>query len=930
MVSDSLIKELRDQRNYIGQTPEKRSELEGAVKSRYQISDWDSGAGVGYDILDTQNDEHYFFSPNSRLTLETRYLEKDEKRNVTENALDLFARVAVNIAEADLKYDSGKDIAPIAEEFLENLVKQNFMPNTPTLCNAGRQLQQLSACFVLPIEDYMATDDIGEDPEKQGAGIYDTLRYMAMVHKSGGGTGFNFGKLRPKSDRISTTFGASSGPVSFIRVYDASTNAVNQGGFRRGANMGILPYTHPDIFEFVGEKANNGGLENFNLSVGVDDTFMESVKTDGYFRLVNPKNENKLPLEERLWKGKNLLKRGEEKFEELFEELGPSLVLSEEGNEVINVATEEVVGKVGDDDEILISSKALFDYIVDCSWREGCPGILNLGRLEENNKTPHVGKIDATNPCGEQPLLPYEACNLGGINLSNCITDGKFDYDILEKRIESAVHFLDNVIDMSKFPFKKVFGVVHGTRKIGMGLMGFAEALTSLGMKYGGEDSIEFARNLSKFMTETGMKYSEKLAEDRGTFPFFEGSVHERDGRRLRNATITTIAPNGTTGMIADANGGCEPYFKVAYTKTCMDGRVLEYWAPGLKEEITKLASGKELEKLLEEIKTSGSIQHIDEIPKSLKDRYLASHEVSPEDHIKIQAAFQTGKEGVGVHNAVSKTVNLPNTATREDIASALMLSYDLGAVGTTVFRDGSKDGVYGSLEQKLDGLEVTLVQNNVKVPQIMDVKPQALTYRVKRFENGDSLHMTIASELYIDDEAGKAYFLPDQIFQARTPLGHATSVSFAQSGIDRTEIFRGGNPDYTEIVGRLQSASSSEEEGLGPNKIKSIEHAVGMVLEHALLTNGVVEHDELTKKLSNVVRKENLRHVDSGSDEFDEIVSQVRVGQGRELVVSGNHGKLGRRFVCERCGCTEFMLEAGCNHPKCKNCGEIEGGGCD
>jgi ribonucleoside-diphosphate reductase alpha chain len=929
MVADSLVKELQGVRNFVGQTEERRRELEGVVKSRYSISDWESEAGVGYDIFDTQNNEHYFFSPNSRLTLEKRYLEKDANRETTENALDLFTRVAVNIAEADLKYDSEKDITPVAEEFLETLLRQEFMPNTPTLCNAGRQLQQLSACFVLPVEDYMATDDIGEDPEKQGAGIYDAIRYMAMVHKSGGGTGFNFGKLRPKSDRISTTYGTSSGPVSFIKVFDSSTNAVNQGGFRRGANMGILPYTHPDIFEFVGEKANNGGLVNFNLSVGVDDAFMESVKNDEYFKLVNPKNEGKVPLEERLWQNKNLLREGEEGFEDLFRELDPSLILSENGEQVINVATREVVGKIGGDGEILISSKALFDYIVDCAWRDGCPGIINLGRLEQNNKTPQVGRIDSTNPCGEQPLLPYEACNLGGINLAGCVKEGKFDYDILEKRIQTAVHFLDNVIDMSKFPFQKVFGVVHGTRKIGMGLMGFAETLTSMGIRYGGEDSVELARNISKFMTETGMKYSEKLAEDRGVFPFFDGSVHEEEGNRLRNATITTIAPNGTTGMIADVNGGCEPYFKVAYTKTCMDGKVLEYWAPGLKEEITKLASGNELEELLEEIKESGSIQHIEGIPQELKDRYLTSHDVTPEDHIKIQAAFQTGKDGVGVHNAVSKTVNMPGAATREDIAKALMLSYELGCVGTTIFRDGSKDGVYGSLEQKLESDGITLVQNNVQMPPVVNIKPQALKYNVRRLQQDDNLHIILASELFVDDEHGKAYFLPDQIFQTRAPLGHATSVSFAQSGIDRTEIFRGDDPDYTEIIGRLQSVSSSEEEGLGPNKVKSIEHAAGMILEHALLTNGVVGYDDVTKKLINVVRKKDLRHVEHGSDEYEEIISQVRIGQDRELEVGGNNGKLGQKFVCESCSHTEYIFEAGCNHPKCAKCGEIEGGGC-
>ena len=928
--SSNAALDLTKERNFVGQTSEQRSDLENVLKSGYSVSDWENEGAFGYEIKNEGTGKLYHFSPNSRLTLETRYLEKNKEGEVTENVVDLFARVAVNVAEADLKYTPKKKIKPVARDFLESMLNQDFMPNTPTLCNAGRSLQQLSACFVLPVEDYMATDDIGEDPEKQGNGIYDALRYMAMVHKSGGGTGFNFSHLRPRGNLISTTFGKSSGPVSFIKSFDGATDAVNQGGFRRGANMAILNYVHPDIFEFVGEKANNGTLENFNLSIGVDNDFMEKVKSNGYFKMINSKDEFSIPEEERFWTTEDVLRIGSDRYKKFAQELNPSIVISEDGKDVINTYNNSIVGKVDESGELMMSAKALFDYVVDCAWREGCPGIINLERLESGNKIKNAGKIESTNPCGEQPLLPYEACNLGAINLSNCVEDGKLNWGTLEKRIGNAVHFLDNVIDMSKFPFAKVYEKVHGTRKIGMGLMGWAETLVELDLEYNSEEALDLARKVSDFMTQTGRKKSENIAKRRGTFPKWEGSQYEEEGIKLRNGTITTIAPNGTTGMIGDRTGGIEPFFKLAYKKTCMDGKELTYWAPGLKEKLKESVDADKLENILTEIIKTGSVQDIKGVPDKIKKVYLTSGDISPEDHIKEQAAWQVGYED-GVDNAVSKTVNLSESATREDIANAYMNAYELGCVGTTVFRNNSKKGVYSSLEEKAES-GFLLVKKDVDAHPVLDIKPRAVKYKVKRPQAGDSLHMIVTSDLYVNDETKEAYTIPSEIFQIRAPLGEYISVSFGQSGIDRTGRLKSDKIDWSDMISQLQSPTSSEVEGIGPMKIKSIEHAAGLVLEHHCLEAGIVGRDDVTKRLKDLVKKSDLRYINPKKDveEYEELMKQVKARSSGELeVVSGNNGKLGHKFICEHCGGEEYTFEAGCNHPKCNGCGEIEGGGC-
>ena len=1316
---------------FIGMEEKDARSLESKIKRDYELTYFKDPGNpqiLGYQIKRNATGETYIFSPNARLTLETRYLEKDKNKQVVENVLDLMTRVAVNIASADLKYNSEADVEHIARDFLEVMLRSDFLPNTPTLCNAGRALQQLSACFVLPVEDYVGTDDIGEDPEKQGNGIFDAARYMAMIHKSGGGTGFNFSRLRPKSDGICTTYGSSSGPVSFLKApFDASTDAINQGGFRRGANMGILEYWHPDIFEFVHEKQNlyvdkNGkrssSLENFNLSVGVDSGFMESVKVDGHFRLINPRYQAAVPLEERVYKSHKLFRekkfpekltenqqREKTEYDRLLNEMSPSLLLSEDGKEIINVYNKKVVGKVGEDGGVLINSKALFDYIVECAHKEGCPGLIFLDRMNKDNPTPQVSKIESTNPCvigstliatsngleridsligkeieiltnielsssdgiiqkrlirrkikgafktgtkktyrlitkagyeviatsnhkiltsegwkqlkdvriadkviiqsekslfnqnaalpfsnkkwtkglgimlgwligdgwfinkgkncragfvfgkntikylkiikktfnkiygkdikeikrpngtinisyhsrefisfleslgvksakaseksvptsiltapeyavkgflqalfssdgtvnitenktryirltsksnrllkevqilllnfgikshiyerhrskrivfsyknlkgelklyqsdgrlyelqiskdmlplflkeigflydmhskkiselknasyyhtdfidivlsiekhgiedvfdltepsthsfiangiivhncGEQPLLPYESCNLGSINLANCIENGRINESKIERLVRTAVHFLDNVIDKSKYPTKKIYMSTKGNRKIGLGVMGFADMLTLLGMAYESADAIECGRKVMQLVDKTAKEESEKLGVSRGVFPHWKGSVYDpesefckedKKGKKYRNATVTTIAPTGTISMIADVSSGIEPLFALAYTKTCMDNRELHYTNHMLKSMLTNggLKHSADIEEILGKIEEKGSIQSLEEISPELKKLFKTAHEITPEIHIKMQIAFQEY-----VDNAVSKTINLPNSATEEDIANIYMLSYEMGCKGITVFRDHSKDRQVLSKGNNL----IELVRKDVGRPSIVVEADDSGKYKITRDQNKDSLHMVVADELHVDRKNKKAYLLPREIFQNRAPLGEETSVDFQQEGIDRTEILKASDPDYAELIKRWKSASSDDEEGIGPRKIKSKHHAVGVMLEYHLLQRGVVSYDEQTNTLVNLARKADLELV-TDPKEKKRILSANGIGVlDEEKRLQVNTADSIADFKCE-CGSTEYYFEAGCHTPKCRKCGQ--GNGC-
>ena len=552
-------------------------------------------------------------SLNALKVLERRYLRKDEYGRPIETPLEMFERVARNIAEAEKNY--GKDPEDAYKKFFELMTSLKFLPNSPTLMNAGTELQQLAACFVLPVGDSIEE-------------IFDAVKYTALIHKTGGGTGFSFTHLRPKNDVVKSTGGIASGPLSFMRVFDVATDIIKQGGKRRGANMGILRYDHPDIFDFITAKSTEGILSNFNISVAITEEFMKAVENDEEIDLINPRD------------GKPVRR---------------------------------------------VKARVIFDLLVYNAWKSGDPGIIFVDRLDRDNPTPHIGHIESTNPCGEQPLLPYEACNLGSINLSKFVKDGKIDYEHLKEVVYTAVHFLDNVIDMSRYPLEQIDRMVRGNRKIGLGVMGFADMLIQLGIPYNSDEALQKAEEIMSFISKTAKEKSRQLAEERGAFPNFKGSVFDQRGDPpIRNATLTTIAPTGTISIIGGCSSGIEPLFAVVYIRNVMEGAELLEVNPYF--ERTAKEQGFYSEELMREVARTGSVQHVRGIPEKVKRLFVTAHDIHPEWHVRMQAAFQKH-----VDNAVSKTVNLPYHATPRDVEMIYMLGYKLGVKGITVYRDGSK-----------------------------------------------------------------------------------------------------------------------------------------------------------------------------------------------------------------------------------------------
>ncbi len=558
-------------------------------------------------------------TPNARLVLEKRYLKKDASGNPIESPEDMFRRIAKNVASADLIYNKNANIASIEEQFYDLLTSLQFMPNSPTLMNAGRDLQQLFACFVLPVEDSIES-------------IFDTVKHAALIHKSGGGTGFSFTHIRPKNDVVSTSGGCASGPISFMKVFNEATEAINQGGFRRGANMAVLRVDHPDILDFIHAKQSEGVLTNFNISVGITDAFMQAVEKNEIFPLVNPRTK--------------------------------------------------VIVKT-------VNAREVFEHIVQSAWENGEPGVLFLDTINAANPTPLIGQIEGTNPCGEQPLLPYEACVLGSINISKMVKCNKdqyeIDWNLMEGVIQLAVHFLDNVIDVNKYPLPQIEHLTKGNRKIGLGIMGFADSLIKQGISYNSEEAIQYTDKLIHFFSQKANEASINLAAERGAFPNYQKSIYaQKNGPRFRNATRTTIAPSGTISIIANCSSGIEPLFAIAYTRhVLVDGGLPEIHP--LFEEIAK-KRGFHSEKLLEEISREGSIQNIKNIPEDVKKILIAARDVPAEQHVKIQATCQKY-----IDSGVSKTINFPKDATIDDVKKVFLLAYKSGCKGITVYRDKSR-----------------------------------------------------------------------------------------------------------------------------------------------------------------------------------------------------------------------------------------------
>lgn len=547
------------------------------------------------------------------LVLRKRILRRDERGNPIETPEEMFTRVAREIAKVERNYGSGEEeVLQRAEAFRRMMAELDFLPNSPTLVNAGLPGGQLSGCFVLPIEDSMES-------------IFGTLKDMALIQKTGGGTGFSFSRLRPRNDFIASTRGESSGPVSFMQLYDYACEVNRRGGVRSGANMGVMRFDHPDIREFIAAKNSDDRLRTFNISVAVTDFFMECVRRGADYPLINPR-------------------------------------------------TGQEAGR--------LNAREVFDAIVAAAWRTGDPGLVFLDAINKNNPTPLLGAIEATNPCGEQPLLPYESCNLGSINVARFARDARVDFERLGAVVRLAVRFLDNVIDANRYPIARIEERTKANRKVGLGLMGFADLLILLGIPYDSDDAVAIGEQLMKFITAEAAAESSRLAEARGVFPHYVMSVFAAQGLKLRNATLTTIAPTGTISLIANCSSGIEPLFAICYVRQML-GERRQFASHPLFEAMAAPCLNDAVRQRIAE---TGSVQSVKEVPGSVRRLFVTAHDIAPEWHVRMQAAFQRH-----VDSAVSKTVNLRRQATPEEIARVYLLAHELGCKGITVFRDGCK-----------------------------------------------------------------------------------------------------------------------------------------------------------------------------------------------------------------------------------------------
>ena len=681
-------------------------------------------------------------TPNSLKVLEKRYLQKDEEGKPIETPEALFRRVAKTVAAADFMYGKSEaEVMLTEEDFYGMITALDFLPNSPTLMNAGRRLGQLSACFVLPVEDSMES-------------IFEAVKHTAIIHKSGGGTGFSFSNLRPGGDIVGSTKGVSSGPVSFMTVFDTATEAVKQGGTRRGANMGILRVDHPDILNFITAKDHNSRLNNFNISVAVTDRFMLALKENSDYELINPR-------------------------------------------------TKKVVKNM--------NAREVFDLIVNHAWKNGEPGLIFIDRINRANPTPKIGEIESTNPCGEQPLLPYESCNLGSINLARIVKDSEVDYQKLKKLVWKSVHFLDNVIDVNKYPIQKIADMTRSNRKIGLGVMGWADMLIQLGVPYNSDKAIQLAEEVMGSIQGEAKNASAALAGERGVFPNYPESIY--DGKmKQRNATVTTIAPTGTLSIIAGCSSGVEPLFAVSYVRTVMEGTKLLEVNPYF-EKVAK-ERGFWSRELMEKIADKGTLHDFQEIPEDVRAVFLTAHDISPMEHIAIQAAFQKY-----VDNAVSKTVNFSHSATAKDVEDVYLFAYDLGCKGVTVYRDGSRE------EQVLStgSTGKTEAEPAVRSKIVPRKRPEVIIGETRTVKTGcGTIYVTVN-----EDEHG-------QLFELFTHMGKAGGCASSQAeAIGRlVSLALRSNIEPEAIINQLKGITCHQQTWASGGKITSCSDAIGKALE--------------------------------------------------------------------------------------------------
>jgi ribonucleoside-diphosphate reductase alpha chain len=710
------------------------------------------------------SDPIIFVTKNSKTVLERRYLKKDTAGKISETPEQMFRRVAGHIAEAEKNYNKKADVKKIEDKFYNLMSEFRFLPNSPTLMNAGRSLGQLAACFVLPVDDSID-------------GIFEAIKHAAIIHKSGGGTGFSFSRLRPESSRVGSTGGVASGPVSFMQIFNTATEQIKQGGTRRGANMAVLRVDHPDIISFIKCKSNKSQLNNFNISVGVTDIFMEAAEKGLDYDLIDPRNQ-------------------------------------------------EVTGQ--------LNAMAVYQELVQQAWTTGDPGIIFLDEINRYNTTPGLGDIESTNPCGEQPLLPMEACNLGSINLTRFVKekDGEafIDYDAFKETIHLAVRFLDNTIDMSQYPIDEIGEMVRGNRKIGLGIMGFADLLFMLDIPYNSDNAIDVAEEVMSFLQKESHAASCALARDRGVFPNFEHSIFTKDKNlKMRNATTTTIAPTGTLSIIAGCSSGIEPAFALSYVRTVMDNDKLLEVNPVFEKRSKDLEFYSD--DLMSEIAENGTAKGNIQIPIELRKVFVTAHDVKPEVHIKMQAAFQKHTD-----NAVSKTVNLPHDATEEDVQFIYNQAFKLKCKGVTIYRDGSKDNQVLSISGK-NGSE-----NGNDFLHAGRERPNILEGFTERIKTGMGyLYVTVSEYNHRPFEIFATIGKSGKSTQAKTEaIGRLISLAL-RSGVEVDEIVE-------QIKGIRGEHAVFQEGGL----VYSIPDAIAKVLEKRYLTNGKgnkIKHTENTLK---------------------------------------------------------------------------------
>jgi ribonucleoside-diphosphate reductase alpha chain len=817
-------------------------------------------------------------SQNARTVLEKRYLVKDASGKPTETPEDMFWRVATVVAEADRRYGASEGgVTEAAEQFYRLMTERRFEPNSPTLMNAGRPLGQLSACFVLPVEDSLSN---GRN------GIYDTLRSMALIHQSGGGTGFSFARLRPRGSMVRSTTGVASGPVSFMKLYDASTDAVKQGGTRRGANMGILRVDHPDIMEFITCKEDLTQITNFNISVAVTTKFMEAVKTGTSYDLVDP-------------------------------------------------GTKEVVGQ--------LDAQMVWNKMIDGAWRTGEPGCFFIDEANRYNPVPHLGAYEATNPCGEQPLLPYDVCNLGSINVGYYVRDGQMDWKAFAGDIALSTHFLDNIIDVNKYPLPEIDALSKRIRRIGLGVMGFADALVRLGIAYDSAEGVEFGRKVMEFVDVESKKESERLANERGAFPEWARSIfgpdetcaRDSDGKRirpmqlLRNCNVTTVAPTGTISIIAGCSSGLEPLFAVAFMRN-QAGVMM----PDVNEDFVAIAKreGWYSTELMERIAREGRVDFA-EVPARWQRVFVTANAIAPEWHMRMQAAFQGHCD-----SAISKTTNFAHTATVADVRAIYELAYDLKCKGVTVYRDGSRDnqvlstGATDKAKSERDGapadkremadLKGTMAELEAEIERLKkalyDSEAENLQRRQKRSRpdklRGTSIRKeTPLGTMFVhvtEDDRGQ----PFEVFINLGKAGGSAMADAEAMGRLISLALRSGIP-LMEIHKQLRGISSDRAVGLGPNKVLSVPDAIGFAL-----------YDWYQEKQLGV--QQELLRESRGSTPSSAVIEEVTVARstpaGEQVQLGFDNNAQSFIGTCPDCG-SQLEYAEGC--VKCHVCGFSECG---